>query len=83
MLSRMIRSAHIHAERGIQLSMALDFDKIWIICSYLTNFLPPLITQEPNDIDILEFMQVVCNWGVLAHICPLGWVLAHFPPWEY
>ena len=32
-----------------QLSMAADFNKIWVICCYLVNFLSPLITPGIDD----------------------------------
>ena len=62
--TRRIALARIHNERAIQrtkydkllqavlrLSVAPDFNKILVICSYLTNLLPPLIAQGQNDID--------------------------------
>ena len=57
--TRQIGSVRIHVERAISriktfrilntifpICMAADLNKIWIICSYLTNFLPPLIVDE-------------------------------------
>ena len=53
--TRRIAAVRIHVERAIgriknfrilktlcPISMAADLNKIWIICCYLTNFLPPL-----------------------------------------
>ena len=57
--TRQIASARIHVERAIAriktfrilnsmfpITMATDLNKIWVICCYLTNFLPPLITDK-------------------------------------
>ena len=57
--TRRIASVRVHVERAInriknyrilqtvfQLSMAADFNKIWVICCYLTNVLSPLITEN-------------------------------------
>ena len=57
--TRRIASVRVHVERAInriknyrilqtvfQLSMAADFNKIWVICCYLTNFLSPLIAEK-------------------------------------
>ncbi len=59
--TRKIASVRIHVERAIcrvktfrilstvfPLSMAADLNKIWIICCYLTNFLPPIIDNESS-----------------------------------
>ena len=56
--TRKIASVCIHVERAISriktfrslsnvfpISMAAELNKIWVICSYLTNFLPPLIVE--------------------------------------
>ena len=60
--TRKIASVRIHVERVIRriktfrilqstlpLSMAAEFKKIWVICSYLTNFLPPLIAEPGSS----------------------------------
>ena len=60
--TRKIASVRVHVERAIRrvktyqilqntlpLSMAADFNKIWVICCYLTNFLPPLIIEGNED----------------------------------
>jgi len=57
--TRKIASVRIHVERAISriktfrilnsvfpITMASDLNKIWVICSYLTNFLPPLIVDD-------------------------------------
>ena len=57
--TRRIASVRVHVERAIeriknykilqtvfQLSMAADFNKIWVICCYLVNFLSPLIAEK-------------------------------------
>ena len=57
--TRRIASVRVHVERAInrvknfrilqsifQLSMAQDLNKVWVICCYLVNFLPPLIDQN-------------------------------------
>ena len=57
--TRKIASVRIHVERAISriktfrilgtvfpLSMAAELNKIWVVCAYLTNFLPPLITDD-------------------------------------
>ena len=57
--TRKIASVRIHVERAIAriktfkilstvfpLSMAVELNKIWVICAYLTNFLPPLIADD-------------------------------------
>ena len=54
--TRRIASARIHVEQAIAriknfkilstvfpISMAADLNKIWVICCYLSNFLPPLL----------------------------------------
>ena len=56
--TRQIAAVRIHVERATSriktfrilsnvfpISMAPDLNKIWIICSQLTNFLPPLIDE--------------------------------------
>ena len=56
--TRKIASMRVHVERAIAriktyrilstvfpLSMAPELNKIWIICAYLTNFMPPLIAN--------------------------------------
>lgn len=60
--TRRIASVRVHVERAIervknyrilqqtyQLSMAADLNKIWIICCYLVNFLPPLISEDSEE----------------------------------
>ncbi|XP_057291809.1 uncharacterized protein LOC130614396 [Hydractinia symbiolongicarpus] len=57
--TRRIASVRVHVERAINrvknfrilqsifpLSMAPDLNKVWVICCYLVNFLPPLIAQN-------------------------------------
>ena len=57
--TRRIASVRVHVERAteriknykilqtvFQLSMAADFNKIWVICCYLVNFLSPLIAEK-------------------------------------
>ena len=57
--TRRIASLRVHVERAIErvknfkilqnvfpLSMAADLNKIWVICCYLVNFLPPLISDK-------------------------------------
>ena len=57
--TRQIASVRVHVERAIRriktfrilktifpISMSADLNKIWIICAYLTNFLPPLIAVK-------------------------------------
>ena len=57
--TRHIASVRVHVERAIRriktfrilktmfpISMAADLNKIWVVCAYLTNLLPPLITEE-------------------------------------
>lgn len=57
--TRRIASVRVHVERAINrvknfrilqsifpLSMAPDLNKVWLICCYLVNFLPPLIAQN-------------------------------------
>ena len=57
--TRCIASVRVHVERAIErvknykilqnvfpLSMATDLNKIWVICCYLVNFLPPLIPDK-------------------------------------
>lgn len=57
--TRRIASVRIHVERAIAriknfkilstifpVSMAADINKVWIICCYLSNFLPPLIKND-------------------------------------
>ena len=57
--TRRIASVRIHVERAIArvknfrilitvfpISMAADLNKIWVICCYLTNFLPPLLVEK-------------------------------------
>ena len=59
--TRKIASVRVHVERAIRrfktyqiihntlpLSMAADFNKIWVLCCYLTNLLPPLIAEEDD-----------------------------------
>ena len=54
--TRRIASVRIHVERAIErvknyrilqgrypTSMIAELNKIWVICSYLINFLPPLV----------------------------------------
>ena len=56
-------SVRIHVERAIvriknfkilstvfPISMAADLNKIWVICCYLSNFLPPLLVEN-NKLD--------------------------------
>ena len=56
--TRKIASVRIHVERAINTktenfpnhtqytsSKAAEFNKIWVICCYLTNLLPPLIAE--------------------------------------
>ena len=60
--TRKIASVRIHVERAIRrfktfqiihnilpLTMAADFNKIRVVCCYLTNLLPPLIAEEGAD----------------------------------
>ena len=60
--TRKIASVRIHVERAISriktfrilstvfpISMAAELNKIWVICAYLTNFLPPLISEDKNE----------------------------------
>ena len=57
--TRKIASVRVHVERAIRrfktfqivhnilpLTMAADFNKIWVICCYLTNLLPPLMAEN-------------------------------------
>ncbi|XP_057302699.1 uncharacterized protein LOC130636867 [Hydractinia symbiolongicarpus] len=57
--TRRIASVRVHVERAINrvknfrilqsifpLSMAPDLNKVWVICCYLVNFLPPLMEQN-------------------------------------
>ena len=57
--TRKIASVRVHVERAIErvknyrilqtvfpLSMAPELNKIWIICCYLVNFLPPLVVDK-------------------------------------
>ncbi len=57
--TRRIASVRIHVERAIAriknfrilstvfpISMGADLNKIWVICCYLSNFLPPLIIEN-------------------------------------
>ena len=57
--TRKIASVRVHVERAIErvknyrilqtvyhLSMAPELNKIWVICCYLVNFLPPLIANK-------------------------------------
>ncbi len=57
--TRSIAAVQIHVERAISriktfkilssvfpIRMAADMNKVWLICSYLTNILPPLIADE-------------------------------------
>ena len=59
--TRKIAAVRVHVERAIQrikcfrilknvfpLSMASELNKIWIVCSYLTLFHPPLISEKPD-----------------------------------
>ena len=59
--TRKIAAVRVHVERAIQrikcfrilknvfpLSMASELNKIWIVCSYLTLFYPPLISEKPD-----------------------------------
>ena len=61
--TRRIASVRIHVERAIAriknfkilstvfpISMAADLNKIWVICCYLSNFLPPLLVEN-NKLD--------------------------------
>lgn len=56
--TRRIASVRVHVERAIRriktfrilktvfpISMSADLNKIWVVCAYLTNFLPPLINS--------------------------------------
>ena len=57
--TRQIAAVRIHVERAISriktfrilksvfpINMGSELNKIWVICSYLTNFLPPLIVEN-------------------------------------
>ena len=57
--TRRIASVRVHVERSIRriktfrilrtifpISMAADLNKMWVVCAYLTNFLPPLIAES-------------------------------------
>ena len=58
--TRLIATVRVHVERAIartkkkqiilqskfQLSMSLNLNKIWVICSYLVNFLSPFTAQK-------------------------------------
>ena len=57
--TRRIASVRIHVERAIAriksfrilktvlpISMAPDLNKIWVICCYLINFLPPIVIEN-------------------------------------
>ena len=59
--TRRIASVRIHVERAIAriknfrilstvfpISMGADSNKIWVICCYLSNFLPPLIIENAS-----------------------------------
>ena len=67
--TRRIASVRIHVERAIArvknfrilstvfpISMAADLNKIWVICCYLTNFLPPLLVEKDKCILYLSKM---------------------------
>ena len=60
--TRKIASVRVHVERAIEriknyrilqtvfpLSMAPELNKIWVICCYLVNFLPPLIVDKVSE----------------------------------
>ena len=60
--TRKIASGRIHVERLIRriktyrilqstlpINMSAEFNKIWVICCYLTNFLPPLIVEDETS----------------------------------
>ena len=57
--TRRIASVRIHVERAIEriknyrilkrrfpTSMITELNKVWVICCYLVNFLPPLVTDD-------------------------------------
>jgi len=59
--TRHIASVRVHVERAIErtknfrilqlvfpLSMAPDLNKFWVVCNYLTNFLPQLVPDKEN-----------------------------------
>ncbi len=59
--TRQITCVRIHMERAISriktfriiksvfpITMARELNQIWAICSYLTNFLPPLIVETDD-----------------------------------
>ena len=60
--TRRIASVRIHVERAIAriksfrilkttfpISMASDLNKIWVICCYLINFLPPIVVEKKHS----------------------------------
>ena len=60
--TRRIAAVRVHVERAIRrikcfrilknvfpLSMASELNKVWVICSYLTLFHPPLINEKPDS----------------------------------
>ena len=60
--TRRIASVRIHVERAIAriksfrilkttfpISMASDLNKIWVICCYLNNFLPPIVVEKKHS----------------------------------
>ena len=63
-VTRRIASLRIHVERAIAriktfrilstilpVSMAADINKIWVICCYLTNLLPPLLVEQKETLE--------------------------------
>ncbi|XP_065067516.1 uncharacterized protein LOC135693070 [Rhopilema esculentum] len=57
--TRRIASLRVHVERAIRriktfkllktifpISMSANLDKVWVVCAYLSNFLPPLIAKK-------------------------------------
>ena len=57
--TRRIAAVRVHVERAIEriksyrifqtvfpISMAPELNKIWVICCYMVNFLPPLVVDN-------------------------------------
>ena len=85
--TRRIASVHIHVERALQMERIKNFrilhhmhlpasilplaNRIFFACAFLTNYLPPLVTDKEEDDDSLWNHSLIrrtdCTWNKLIH----------------
>ena len=86
--TRRIASLRIHVEWAIAriksfrilstvfpISMAANLNKIWVICCYLTNLLPPLLVERETWLTLCTQVKFVRFWRTQHHTIESTYVI--------